>query len=53
LRSLADPTVGDIVGTNHIAVAVSRLPESVPPVSGVYTGSASVTLDVGVWVTAL
>ncbi len=26
-----DPTIGEIVGTNHIAVAVARLPESVPP----------------------
>jgi transglutaminase-like putative cysteine protease len=29
-----DSTSGDVVGHNHIAVAVSRHPESVPPVSG-------------------
>ena len=48
-----DPTVGDIVGTNHIAVAVARLPESVPPVEGSYLGPPGASLDVGVWVTEL
>lgn len=46
-----DPTVGDIVGTDHIPVAVARLPESVPPIAGSYAGIADATLDVGVWVT--
>lgn len=45
-----DPTTGEIVGTDHIPVAVSRLAESVPPVSGSYAGSAESKLDVGVWV---
>ena len=35
-----DPTSGEITATNHIAVAVARHPESVPPVSGTYTGPA-------------
>lgn len=48
-----DPTVGDVVGMNHIAVAVARLPESVPPVEGSYLGLPGASLDVGVWVTAL
>tara|TARA_R110002096_G_scaffold4493_22_gene20954 strand:- start:144 stop:998 length:855 start_codon:yes stop_codon:yes gene_type:complete len=48
-----DPTSGEIVGTNHIAVAVARLPESVPPVAGSFVGPEGATLDVGVWVTAL
>ncbi|MDF1812918.1 MAG: transglutaminase family protein [Verrucomicrobiales bacterium] len=48
-----DPTNGEVVGGNHIAVAVARLPESVPPVSGSYVGNAGSTLDVGVWVTEL
>ena len=48
-----DPTIGQVVGTNHIPVAVARLPESVPPVSGAYLGPASATLDVGVWVNEL
>lgn len=48
-----DPTSGLIVGPNHIALAVARLPESVPPVAGSYIGPAGATLDVGVWVTAL
>lgn len=48
-----DPTTGAIVGADHFAVAVSRLPESVPPVSGTFAGAAdSSTMDVGVWVSA-
>jgi len=31
-----DSTSGEVVGNGHIAVAVSRHPESVPPVSGAY-----------------
>jgi transglutaminase-like putative cysteine protease len=45
-----DPTVGAIVGADHFPVAVARLPESVPPVSGTFAGAAQSTLDVGVWV---
>lgn len=48
-----DPTSGLIVGPDHIAVAVARLPESVPPVAGSYIGPVGATLEVGVWVTAL
>jgi transglutaminase-like putative cysteine protease len=48
-----DPTIGAIVGTDHIAVAVARLPESVPPVAGSFLGPPGSTLDVGVWVTPL
>ena len=33
-----DPTSGDIVGSDHIAVAVSRHPEAVPPVAGAFVG---------------
>jgi transglutaminase-like putative cysteine protease len=29
-----DSTTGEVVGNNHIALAVSRHPESVPPVAG-------------------
>lgn len=46
-----DPTTGLVVGTDHIAVAVARLPESVPPVEGSFIGPPGSTLDVGVWVT--
>ena len=45
-----DPTIGKIVGSDHFAVAVSRLPESVPPVSGSFVGPSGASLDVGVWV---
>lgn len=48
-----DPTTGNIVGPDHIAVAVSRAPESVPPIAGSFFGNASSTMDVGVWVTKL
>lgn len=46
-----DPTIGEIVGTDHIAVAVARLPESVPPVAGSFVGPPGASLNVGVWVT--
>lgn len=48
-----DPTIGNIVGTDHIAVAVARLPESVPPVAGSFLGAPGANLDVGVWVSKL
>jgi len=48
-----DPSIGEIVGSSHIAVAVARLPESVPPVSGSFVGPPGANLDVGVWVTEL
>lgn len=48
-----DPTLDEIAGTNHIAVAVARLPESVPPIAGSFFGSAVSSLDVGVWVSEL
>lgn len=48
-----DPTIGDIVGTSHIAVAVARLPESVPPIAGSFIGPPGTRMDVGVWVTQL
>jgi len=33
-----DPTIGEITGNRHIAVAVARNPEAIPPVSGSFTG---------------
>lgn len=45
-----DPTIGKIAGLDHIAVAVARLPESVPPISGSFAGAKDSSLDVGVWV---
>jgi len=46
-----DPTVGELAGPDHIAVAVARLAESVPPVAGSFVGIPGSNLDVGVWVT--
>ncbi|MGB5179358.1 MAG: transglutaminase family protein [Gammaproteobacteria bacterium] len=48
-----DPSSGEVVGSNHIAVAVARLPESVPPVAGSFLGPPGASLDVGVWVNEL
>ena len=48
-----DPTIGALVGTDHFAVAVARLPESVPPIAGSFIGLPGSTMDVGVWVTQL
>jgi transglutaminase-like putative cysteine protease len=48
-----DPTIGSVVGSDHIAVAVARLPDAVPPVAGTFVGPPGATLDVGVWVTPL
>ncbi|MFA5214456.1 transglutaminase N-terminal domain-containing protein [Sulfuricurvum sp.] len=45
-----DPTIGKIVGSDHIAVAVARLPEAVPPIAGSFSGSAISSITVGVWV---
>lgn len=45
-----DPTIGKIAGSDHIAVAVARLPESVPPIGGSFVGTQSSSLTVGVWV---
>ncbi len=46
-----DPTLGLVVGADHTAVAVSRRPESIPPVAGSFIGPSGASLDVGVWVT--
>lgn len=45
-----DPTIGKIVGSDHIAVAVASQAQSVPPVGGSFIGDGKSTLDVGVWV---
>jgi len=45
-----DPTIGKIVGTEHFPTAVSRLPTSVPPIEGTFTGAGGSQLSVGVWV---
>jgi transglutaminase-like putative cysteine protease len=33
-----DPTAGEVTGNRHIAVAVTRNPEAVPPISGSFIG---------------
>ena len=48
-----DPTAGELVGAEHIAVAVARLPDSVPPIEGSFVGPPGSTMEVGVWVTRI
>ena len=48
-----DPTIGEVAGTAHIAVAVARSPELTPPIAGSFVGPTGANLDVGVWVTNL
>ncbi|MDT4328679.1 transglutaminase family protein [Methylomonas sp. MED-D] len=38
-----DPTVGQMTGNRHIAVAVARNPETVPPVSGSFIGPRQIS----------
>jgi len=50
-----DPTSGEVTGNRHIAVAVARHPEAVPPVAGSYRGppGESPLFSVAVRVSAL
>jgi transglutaminase-like putative cysteine protease len=50
-----DSTTGELVGTDHIATAVSRHPETAPPVAGAYSGGVVgvPAMTVGVRVHAL
>ncbi len=50
-----DPTSGEVTGDRHIAVAVARHPEAVPPVAGSYIGPGGQRplLSVAVRVSAL
>ncbi len=48
-----DPTIGTLAGPDHMAVAVARRPEAVPPVAGSFLGPAGSSLEVGVAVTRL
>jgi len=38
-----DPTTGEVTGNRHIAVAVARDPETVPPISGSFIGPGLIT----------
>lgn len=48
-----DPTIGEIAGSRHIAVAVARVPGAVSPVTGAFFGPVGAALSVGVWVSEL
>lgn len=45
-----DPTLGEVAGSRHIAVAVARQPDAVSPVTGAFFGLPGAELSVGVWV---
>jgi hypothetical protein len=44
-----DPTSGEVIGSRHIATAVARHPEAVPPVAGCFLGRSDQTPTM--WVT--
>lgn len=46
-----DSTTGNIIGGDHITVAVSRHPESIPPIAGAFSGSALGAPEMAVEVT--
>lgn len=48
-----DPTSGEVTGNRHIAVAVARDPESIPPVSGSFIGRDAAMMRVNVQVNLL
>lgn len=48
-----DPTLGLVVGADHIAVAVAREPDMIPPVSGSFLGPPGSSLTVSVEVREL
>ena len=48
-----DPTSGELTGNRHIAVAVARDPESIPPVSGSFIGRDAAIMRVNVQVNLL
>jgi transglutaminase-like putative cysteine protease len=48
-----DPTIGEVASAKHIAVAVGRAGESLPPIAGSYFGTTGSTMSVGVWVNDL
>ncbi len=43
-----DPTVGRLTGSQHIPTAVSIMPESIPPISGSFTGGQNITSELEV-----
>lgn len=46
-----DPTFGIVAGVHHIATAVARRPELIPPISGSFYGNIGSSMSVDVWVT--
>ncbi|MET0659058.1 MAG: transglutaminase family protein [Steroidobacteraceae bacterium] len=48
-----DPTLGELANGKHVAVAIGRVADAVPPIRGSFYGPSSSHMSVGVWVTEL
>jgi transglutaminase-like putative cysteine protease len=48
-----DPTIGEVASSKHIATAVGRLGEALPPIAGSFFGPTGSSMSVGVWVNEL
>ncbi len=48
-----DPTQGVIVGDAHVPVSVGRMPDSVPPIAGTFSGGSQLMMDANVWISEL
>jgi transglutaminase-like putative cysteine protease len=48
-----DPTIGELASSKHIRVAIGRVADAVPPVSGTFFGPIGASMSVGVWVSEL
>ena len=48
-----DPTLGELASSKHIGVAIGRVADAVPPISGSFFGPMGASMSVGVWVKEL
>jgi transglutaminase-like putative cysteine protease len=48
-----DPTIGELASSKHIAVAIGRVADALPPIAGSFVGPPGDKMSVGVWVTEL
>jgi transglutaminase-like putative cysteine protease len=48
-----DPTIGELATDKHIGVAIGRVADAVPPISGTFFGPMGASMSVGFWVREL
>jgi transglutaminase-like putative cysteine protease len=48
-----DPTFGELASDKHIGVAIGRVADAVPPISGTFFGPMGASMSVAVWVREL